>query len=64
MFALENIPKDILIGVYYGESIPAMSDSEQYNKRVFYNKYGASSYFFDVRRTIGPDSESFGFVDA
>ena len=41
-----------------------MSDSEQYNKRVFYNKYGASSYVFDVRRTLDKGTESFGFVDA
>jgi len=64
LFALETIPKDTLVGVYFGELIPVKSDSEQYNKRVFYNKYGASSYVFDVRRTIGQDSESFGFVDA
>lgn len=64
MFALEAIPKDNLIGVYYGETIPAVSDPEQYNKRVFYNKYGASSYIFDMRRTLDYGTESFGFVDA
>jgi len=55
LFALETISKDRLVGVYFGEMIPEKVDSEQYNKRVFYNKYGASSYVFDVRRTIGEE---------